>query len=115
MTEDGAEALVDGRPWADFGAAGAGGPGRTAGGTWVGPTVLLHKSAQDAAVREEIFGPVLSVVRVGSWVEALAIENANPFGNAACIYTSVGAHANWFAPRFRAGMIGVNVGIPVPR
>jgi len=112
--EDGATILVDGRSWAAVGGD-AGGPGRITGGTWVGPTVILHKSAADAAVREEIFGPVLSVVRVGSWDEALAIENANPFGNAACIYTSVGAHANYFTPRFRAGMIGVNVGIPVPR
>jgi len=59
------------------------------GGAWVGPTVILHQSAQDAACREEIFGPVLSVVRVQSWEEAMAIENSNPFGNAACIYTTV--------------------------
>jgi methylmalonic acid semialdehyde dehydrogenase len=111
VDKDGATCLVDGRGWA----TGAGGPGATPGGSWVGPTVLLHKSAENAAVREEIFGPVLSVVRVDSWEEAIRIENSNPFGNAACIYTSVGAHANWFSARFRAGMIGVNVGIPVPR
>lgn len=45
----------------------------------------------------------------------LVAENANPFGNAACIYTSKGGSANWFTSRFRAGMLGVNVGIPVPR
>jgi acyl-CoA reductase-like NAD-dependent aldehyde dehydrogenase len=58
---------------------------------------------------------VISVLTVNSWEEALAIENANDFGNAACIYTSVGSHADWFAHRFKAGMIGVNVGVPVPR
>jgi hypothetical protein len=63
--------------------------GCVSGGAWVGPTVIMHQSAKDAACREEIFGPVLSVVRVRSWEEAMAIENSNPFGNAACIYTTV--------------------------
>jgi len=107
IAEDGAACLVDGRSWATEANGGR--------GHWVGPTVLLHKSATDAACREEIFGPVLSVLQVDDWQSALAIENANPFGNAACIYTSVGAHAEWFAPKFKAGMVGVNVGIPVPR
>jgi hypothetical protein len=53
--------------------------------------------------------------QAGSWEEALAIENGNPFGNAACIYTTVGAHAQYFSHRFRAAMVGVNIGIPVPR
>jgi len=103
-TRDGAQVLVDGRSWA-----------KEAPGTWVGPTVLFHKSKDDAACKEEIFGPVLSVMRVNTHAEALAIENENPFGNAACIYTSVGAHAEYFQRRFRAAMIGVNIGIPVPR
>jgi malonate-semialdehyde dehydrogenase (acetylating) / methylmalonate-semialdehyde dehydrogenase len=81
----------------------------------VGPTILLHSSAQDKAMREEIFGPVLSVIRVNSWDEAIAIENSNPYGNAACIYTERGAVAEWFTSRFRAAMLGVNIGIPVPR
>lgn len=101
----GAKVLLDGRGWATA----------QAQGTWVGPTVLLHTNLKDAALQEEIFGPVLSVIQVGSWDEALAVENACPFGNAACIYTTVGAHAEWFTPRFRAGMIGVNIGVPVPR
>jgi acyl-CoA reductase-like NAD-dependent aldehyde dehydrogenase len=63
----------------------------------------------------EIFGPVLSVIRVSSWEEAIAIENSNPHGNAACIYTEKGANAEWFCKRFRTAMIGVNIGIPVPR
>ena len=56
-----------------------------------------------------------STYRLSIHPSRLEIENASPFGNAACIYTSVGAHAAWFQTKFRAGMIGVNVGIPVPR
>jgi malonate-semialdehyde dehydrogenase (acetylating)/methylmalonate-semialdehyde dehydrogenase len=52
---------------------------------------------------------------VDSWDEAIAIENGNPYGNAACIYTEKGANAEWFVKRFRCAMIGVNIGIPVPR
>lgn len=100
-----AEILVDGRSW-----------GQTnPDGFWVGPTVILHKSAKDPAMQDEIFGPVLSVFQVDSWDEAIAIENANPYGNAACIYTERGANADWFSKRFRAAMLGVNIGIPVPR
>uniref|UniRef100_A0A7S2B8N1 methylmalonate-semialdehyde dehydrogenase (CoA acylating) n=2 Tax=Octactis speculum TaxID=3111310 RepID=A0A7S2B8N1_9STRA len=112
---DGAQVLVDGRSWASSANDGSIIPPENRRGFWVGPTVLLHKSAADAACTKEIFGPVLSVLRVRTWADALNIENANPFGNAACIYTSSGEAADYFAPRFRAGMIGVNVGIPVPR
>merc|ERR1719468_400699 len=100
---DGAEVLVDGRAWADK------------SGFWVGPTILKHKSAKDAAVREEIFGPVLSVVEVATKEEAIELENSNPYGNAAAIYTSVGQNADWFLERFQAAMLGVNIGVPVPR
>jgi len=102
-SRDGAEILVDGRSWKDQ------------KGYWVGPTIMLHKSAQDAAVREEIFGPVLSIVKVATCDEAIAIENSNPFGNAACIYTSIGQNSEWFLKRFSAAMLGVNIGVPVPR
>lgn len=101
----GAQILVDGRKWAR----------EHPDGFWVGPTVILHTNPADRALHDEIFGPVLSILKVDSNERALAIENANPYGNAACIYTNSGAAAEWFAPRFRAGMIGVNVGIPVPR
>lgn len=104
VNKDGATLLLDGRSWAD-----------KKEGTWVGPTILLHKNSEDAAMREEIFGPVLSVYKAASWDEAIAIENSNPYGNAACIYTESGANAEWFTSRFRASMLGVNVGIPVPR
>lgn len=100
----GVKVLVDGRSWA-----------KQWGGFWVGPTVLLHSSPNDAAIKDEIFGPVLSVYRVKSFEEALKIENGNDYGNAAAIYTSNGAYAEYFQSRFRAGMIGVNIGIPVPR
>ncbi|RLN53211.1 hypothetical protein BBJ29_000533 [Phytophthora kernoviae] len=100
----GVKVLVDGRSWA-----------KESNGYWVGPTVLLHTNANDAALKDEIFGPVLSVYCVKSFDEALQIENGNDYGNAACIYTSNGAYAEYFQSRFRAGMIGINIGIPVPR
>lgn len=104
-SRDGATILLDGRGWSK----------NMTAGSWVGPTIIMHKSANDAAMKEEIFGPVLSVFKVSSWEEAIAIENANPYGNAACVYTERGANAEWFTKRFRAAMLGVNIGIPVPR
>ncbi len=101
----GARILLDGRSWAS----------NHTEGFWVGPTIILHSSASDPAMRDEIFGPVLSILKVGSWDEAIAVENSNPYGNAACIYTEKGANAEWFIKRFRAAMLGVNIGIPVPR
>eukprot|EP00968_Pinguiococcus_pyrenoidosus_P018550 scaffold1951_cov258-Pinguiococcus_pyrenoidosus.AAC.19 len=100
----GAKLLVDGRPSA----------ARTPG-TWFGPTVVVLEDKANECLHDEIFGPVLSVLRVSSWEEAIEIENGNPYGNAACIYTSNGANAEWFTERFRAGMLGVNIGVPVPR
>ena len=64
---------------------------------------------------EEIFGPVLSIIRVPTLEEALELENANPYGNAASIYTSSGDVARRVMERVEAGMCGVNVGVPVPR
>lgn len=103
VERDGAEILVDGRSWADR------------PGFWVGPTILKHKSKENAAMKEEIFGPVLSVYEVDTKEEAIEIENSNPYGNAAAIYTSVGQNADWFLNRFSAAMLGVNIGVPVPR
>lgn len=101
----GAKILLDGRTWSS----------KRNHGNWIGPTVILHSSPDDAAMKDEIFGPVLSVYKASSWSEAIAIENSNPFGNAASIYTSNGGHAEWFIDRFRASMLGINIGIPVPR
>lgn len=98
--KDGAKVLLDGRSW------------NKEKGNWVGPTILLHKSPDDKTITNEVFGPVLSVYECKSWEEAIGIENANPFGNAASIYTTNGANADWFLERFRAAMLGVNIGIP---
>ncbi len=89
-------------------------------GYWIGPTILLHSEYTPGtplprACTDEIFGPVLSVVQVDTREQALAIENSSQFGNAACIYTERGADAEWFVSHFKAAMLGVNVGIPVPR
>jgi malonate-semialdehyde dehydrogenase (acetylating)/methylmalonate-semialdehyde dehydrogenase len=93
--------------------------GRTAeapeAGYWVGPTVLDRVRPDMPAGCEEIFGPVLSIVRVNTLEEALAIENANPYGNASSVYTTSGAVARLVMSRVEAGMCGVNVGVPVPR
>jgi len=103
----GASLLVDGR--------GVTAPKNYSRGNWIGPSVILHTNKNDCALTNEIFGPVLSVIQVDTWQEAIDIENNNPFGNAACVYTTRGAAADWFLQRFRAAMLGVNVGIPVPR
>jgi methylmalonic acid semialdehyde dehydrogenase len=111
--EGGATILLDGRSWvanAHSKAAGAG-----PGGWWIGPTIVVHTNAKDRALHDEIFGPILSILCVDTKERAIEIENASPYGNAACIYTSVGAHAEWFTRRFSVGMVGVNIGVPVPR
>lgn len=84
-------------------------------GNWMGPTILDGLSPESAAAQEEIFGPVLSIVRVPTLDAAIAIENRNAYGNAACVYTTSGAVAQYVTERVEAGMVGVNVGVPVPR
>ena len=84
-------------------------------GTYVGPTVIDYVKPDMAVAREEIFGPVISIIRAGTVDEALAIENANPYGNAASVFTQNGGMARYIIDRASAGMIGVNVGVPVPR
>jgi malonate-semialdehyde dehydrogenase (acetylating)/methylmalonate-semialdehyde dehydrogenase len=102
----GAKVLVDGR-----GAVLAG----CEDGSYVGPTVIDHVRPEMRIAREEVFGPVLAIIRVADAQQALEIENASPFGNAAAIYTRDGRAARTFASRAGAGMIGVNIGVPVPR
>ncbi|MCY1071692.1 CoA-acylating methylmalonate-semialdehyde dehydrogenase [Nannocystis sp. RBIL2] len=101
----GAKVLLDGR--------GAKSPGGV--GHWVGPTILDHVKPDMPAGCEEIFGPVLSIVRARTVDEAIAIENASTYGNAASIFTQNGAVARYCIERFEAGMCGVNIGVPVPR
>jgi malonate-semialdehyde dehydrogenase (acetylating)/methylmalonate-semialdehyde dehydrogenase len=89
-------------------------PGREAG-FWVGPTLIDHIAPDSPCARDEIFGPVLTILRVATLDEAIAIENSSPYGNAASIFTSSAAVARHFESRVRAGMVGVNIGVPVPR
>ena len=91
------------------------GRGQSMAGNYVGTTLIDGITTEDECANDEIFGPVLSILRVKTLDEALAIENANPYGNAACIYTSSGATARYFEMKAEAGMIGVNIGVPVPR
>ena len=104
--KDGAKILVDGRN------------AKVAGkenGTYVGPTVIDFVTPQMSVAQEELFGPVISIMRTDTVDEALAIENANPYGNAASVFTQNGGMARYIIERASAGMIGVNVGVPVPR
>ena len=84
-------------------------------GTYVGPTVIDYVKPDMAVAKEEIFCPVISIIRTRTVDEALAIENANPYGNAASVFTQSGSIARYIIDHASAGMIGVNVGVPVPR
>jgi malonate-semialdehyde dehydrogenase (acetylating) / methylmalonate-semialdehyde dehydrogenase len=103
--EDGATLVVDGR---DLVVAGH------ENGFFLGPTVLDHVTAEMAAYQEEIFGPVLVVTRVESIDEAIALINANPYGNGTAVFTASGEAARRFQREVTVGMIGINVPIPVP-
>jgi malonate-semialdehyde dehydrogenase (acetylating) / methylmalonate-semialdehyde dehydrogenase len=83
-------------------------------GFFIGPSVLDHVTPSMDAYRDEIFGPVLSVVRARTVDEAIALINANPYGNGTAIFTSSGEAARRFKRGVNVGMIGVNVPIPVP-
>jgi malonate-semialdehyde dehydrogenase (acetylating)/methylmalonate-semialdehyde dehydrogenase len=84
------------------------------GGFFVGPTLLDHVSTAMDVYTDEIFGPVLVVVRAESLDEAIEIINANPYGNGTAIFTSSGQAARKFQRHVHVGMIGINVPIPVP-
>jgi malonate-semialdehyde dehydrogenase (acetylating)/methylmalonate-semialdehyde dehydrogenase len=102
---DGAKIVVDGRNvQADGGAA----------GFWLGPTLIDHVTPQMSVYTDEIFGPVLSVIRVETYDEALNLINANPYGNGTAIFTNDGGAARRFQNEVEVGMIGINVPIPVP-
>ena len=83
-------------------------------GFFVGPTVLDRVTTGMAAYREEIFGPVLSVLRAGGVDDAIDLINANPYGNGTAIFTASGEVARRFQRGVHVGMIGINVPIPVP-
>jgi malonate-semialdehyde dehydrogenase (acetylating) / methylmalonate-semialdehyde dehydrogenase len=99
---EGATVVVDGRE---------GAPGD---GFFLNPTLLDHVSPEMACYRDEIFGPVLSVVRVRSYDEGVALINANPFGNGTAVFTRDGGVARRFQFEVQVGMVGINVPIPVP-
>jgi malonate-semialdehyde dehydrogenase (acetylating)/methylmalonate-semialdehyde dehydrogenase len=103
--EAGATLVLDGR-----GCRVAGHPN----GFWLGPTLFDHVTTDMAIYRDEIFGPVLCVVRVDSYDEALALVAANPWGNGVALFTRDGAAARRFQTEVEVGMVGINVPIPVP-
>ncbi len=102
----GAKVLVDGRNVQV--------PGRE-NGYFLGPTIIDHVTPEMKIAQEEVFGPVLVIVRAPDVDSALEVENASPFGNAASVYTESGGVARKVMERASAGMVGVNVGVPVPR
>ena len=85
-----------------------------AGGFFVGPTVFDRVDPQMQIARDEIFGPVLSVMRVDELADAIAIANQSPYGNGAVLFTRDGGAARAFARDAQCGMIGINVGVPAP-
>lgn len=103
--KEGAVLVVDGRGFAPVGAE---------NGYFVGPTLFDHVKPGMRIYEEEIFGPVLSVVRVDSYAEALAMINAHEYGNGTAIFTRDGDTARQFTENVQVGMVGVNVPIPVP-
>lgn len=102
----GAKVLVDGRNWTVEGHE---------NGFYVGPTVIDFVTPDMAIAKEEVFGPVLAIIRAKDIDEALDIENASNYGNAASVFTQSGGTARKVMENASAGMIGVNVGVPVPR
>jgi malonate-semialdehyde dehydrogenase (acetylating)/methylmalonate-semialdehyde dehydrogenase len=84
-------------------------------GHWLGPTILDGVAPDSACAKDELFGPVLSVVRVPNLHAALEIERASGYGNATSVFTQSGAVARVVSDEAESGMIGVNIGVPVPR
>jgi malonate-semialdehyde dehydrogenase (acetylating) / methylmalonate-semialdehyde dehydrogenase len=85
------------------------------GGSWLGPSILDHVSPSMDLRTREVFGPVLAIVRVPTLREALAVQHDCAYGNACSVFTTTGSTAQYVAHNAHAGMIGVNVGVPVPR
>ncbi|WKN56669.1 CoA-acylating methylmalonate-semialdehyde dehydrogenase [Rhodococcus opacus] len=102
---DGASIVVDGRQVQANGGA---------DGFWLGPTLIDHVTTDMSVYTDEIFGPVLSVIRVESYDEALELVNSSPFGNGTAIFTNDGGAARRFQNEVEVGMVGINVPIPVP-
>jgi malonate-semialdehyde dehydrogenase (acetylating)/methylmalonate-semialdehyde dehydrogenase len=106
---DGAKIVVDGRT-----VGSEAGPQQNPDGFWLGPTLIDHVTPEMSIYTDEIFGPVLSVLRVETYDEAMALINANPYGNGTAIFTNDGGAARRFQNEVEVGMVGINVPIPVP-
>jgi len=104
--KDGAKILLDGRNWVVEG---------NENGFYVGPTIIDYVKPDMPIAKEEVFGPVLSIMRSRTLEGAIEIENNSPYGNAAAVFTQSGGLARYVAEHASAGMIGVNIGVPVPR
>ena len=103
----GARVLIDGRT--------APQPEEYKNGYWLGVTILDGVDPDWSCAKEEIFGPVLSIIRVDTIEASLEIENNNQYGNAAAVFTTSGQIAQTISEHASAGMVGVNIGVPVPR
>ncbi len=84
-------------------------------GNWLGPTIIDFVKAGSEAQTKELFGPILSIVRCSDLTEAMKIQNTSDYGNACSVFTSSGLVAEFVAENSTVGMVGVNVGVPVPR
>jgi malonate-semialdehyde dehydrogenase (acetylating) / methylmalonate-semialdehyde dehydrogenase len=98
----GAKVLVDGR-------------GKSGPGYWVGPTLIDHVTPDMKIAQEEVFGPVMVIIRSRDVDEALDVQKRSRYGNAASVFTESGSVARYVMEKASAGMVGVNVGVPVPR
>lgn len=85
-----------------------------AGGFFTGPSLLDHVTTEMAAYKEELFGPVLALLRVETLDEAIDVVNTNPYGNGTALFTASGEAARRFQRHIKVGMIGINVPVPVP-
>jgi malonate-semialdehyde dehydrogenase (acetylating)/methylmalonate-semialdehyde dehydrogenase len=102
----GAKVLVDGRGYVVNGKE---------NGFYVGPTLIDHVTPDMRIAQEEVFGPVMVIIRTKDVNEALAVQHRSPYGNAASVFTESGSVARHVMENASAGMVGVNVGVPVPR
>jgi malonate-semialdehyde dehydrogenase (acetylating)/methylmalonate-semialdehyde dehydrogenase len=102
----GAKVLVDGRGYVV--------PGKESG-YYVGPTLIDHVTPDMRIAQEEVFGPVMTIIRAKNVHEAIDVQKKSPYGNAASVFTESGGIARYVMENASAGMVGVNVGVPVPR
>ncbi len=103
----GAKILLDGRL--------AKAPAGLEDGNWLGPTIIDHVLTGSEAATQELFGPVLSIIRCKDLSEALEIENSVDYGNACSVFTASGSMADRVSREASTGMVGINIGVPVPR